>query len=45
VLLDALVLEKAVYEVGYALDHTPDELPRALRSVLDLVGDPRGNKS
>jgi maltose alpha-D-glucosyltransferase/alpha-amylase len=40
VLLDALTLEKAIYEVGYALDHTPDRLTLALRGVLDLLGEP-----
>jgi len=40
VLIDALVLEKAIYELGYTLDHVPDQLPRAMRCVIDLLGDP-----
>jgi maltose alpha-D-glucosyltransferase/alpha-amylase len=39
-LIDALVLEKAIYELGYTLDHVPGQLARALRSVIDLLGDP-----
>ncbi|MDQ3655696.1 MAG: alpha-amylase, partial [Chloroflexota bacterium] len=39
-LIDALVLEKAIYELGYTLDHVPDQLARALQCVIDLLGDP-----
>lgn len=39
-MIDALVLEKAIYELGYTLDHVPGQLARALRSVIDLLGDP-----
>ncbi len=39
-LIDALVLEKAIYELGYTLDHVPGQLARALQSVLDLLGEP-----
>jgi maltose alpha-D-glucosyltransferase/alpha-amylase len=44
-LIDALLLEKAVYEVGYALNHTPDQISLALRGVLDLLGDPERGQS
>ncbi|HVL23682.1 MAG TPA: maltose alpha-D-glucosyltransferase, partial [Thermomicrobiales bacterium] len=43
VLLDAMILEKAIYEVGYALDHTPDRLALALRGVLELIGKHEGD--
>ncbi|MBA3275974.1 MAG: alpha-amylase, partial [Chloroflexia bacterium] len=39
-LIDALVLEKAIYELGYTLDHVPDQMSRAMRCVIDLVGQP-----
>jgi maltose alpha-D-glucosyltransferase/alpha-amylase len=37
VFLDVLVLEKAVYELGYELDHRPDWAGIALRSIVELV--------
>jgi len=39
-LIDALVLEKAIYELGYTLDHVPGQSARALQCVIDLLGDP-----
>ena len=38
VLLDAFLLEKAVYEVGYELNNRPDWLSIPLRGVLQLIG-------
>jgi maltose alpha-D-glucosyltransferase / alpha-amylase len=44
-MIDALLLEKAVYEVGYSLNHTPDTVGLALRSVHELIGDPEDDQS
>jgi maltose alpha-D-glucosyltransferase/alpha-amylase len=38
VLLDAFLLEKAVYEIGYELNNRPDWLSIPLRGALQLVG-------
>jgi len=38
VLLDAFVLEKAIYELGYELNNRPDWIGIPLRGILDLVG-------
>jgi maltose alpha-D-glucosyltransferase/alpha-amylase len=38
VMLDALVLEKAIYELGYELNNRPDWVRIPLRGILDLVG-------
>jgi maltose alpha-D-glucosyltransferase/alpha-amylase len=38
VLLDALVLEKAVYELGYELNNRPDWVKLPLRGILQLLG-------
>ncbi len=40
-LLDAFLLEKAVYELGYELNNRPDWVRIPLQSLLQLVG--RGN--
>ena len=37
-LLDVLLLEKAVYELGYELNNRPDWAAIPLRSVLELLG-------
>jgi maltose alpha-D-glucosyltransferase/alpha-amylase len=38
VMLDALVLEKAIYELGYELNNRPDWIRIPLQGILDLVG-------
>ena len=38
-LLDAFLLDKAVYEVGYELDNRPDRVGVPLRGVLQLLED------
>jgi maltose alpha-D-glucosyltransferase/alpha-amylase len=38
VMLDALVLEKAIYELGYELNNRPDWVGIPLQGILDLVG-------
>jgi maltose alpha-D-glucosyltransferase / alpha-amylase len=38
-LLDAYLLEKAVYEIGYELDNRPDWVRIPARAVLELLGD------
>jgi maltose alpha-D-glucosyltransferase/alpha-amylase len=38
VLLDAHLLEKAIYELGYELNNRPDWIRIPLRAILDLVG-------
>ncbi|MBF2076526.1 MAG: maltose alpha-D-glucosyltransferase [Synechococcales cyanobacterium C42_A2020_086] len=40
VLLDAYLLEKAVYELGYELNNRPDWVEIPLRRVLDLLEPP-----
>jgi maltose alpha-D-glucosyltransferase/alpha-amylase len=39
-LLDFLLLEKAIYEVGYEADNRPAWVDVPTRGVLDLLGDP-----
>ncbi len=41
VLLEALLLEKAAYEVGYELDNRPDWVGIPLRGILDLLPEER----
>ena len=38
-MLHAQLLEKAVYEIGYELDHRPDWLTVPVRGVLDLLDE------
>jgi len=38
-LIDAFLLEKAIYEVGYELNNRPDWLSIPLRGVLQLIGE------
>jgi maltose alpha-D-glucosyltransferase / alpha-amylase len=38
VLLDAFLLQKALYEVAYELNNRPDWLPIPLRGILSLMG-------
>jgi maltose alpha-D-glucosyltransferase/alpha-amylase len=37
-MLDALVLEKAIYELGYELNNRPDWVRIPLQGILDLLG-------
>ena len=38
VMLDAYLLEKAVYELSYELNHRPDWVKIPLMGILDLLG-------
>jgi maltose alpha-D-glucosyltransferase/alpha-amylase len=38
-MLHALLLDKAVYEIGYELDNRPDWLPVPVRGLLDLLDE------
>jgi len=38
VLLDAYLLEKAIYELGYELNNRPEWVRIPLQGILDLVG-------
>ena len=40
VLLDAFLLNKCLYEIGYELNNRPDWVRVPVRGVLDLVGEP-----
>jgi len=42
VLLDALLLEKALYELAYELDHRPDWAGIPLRGLMALVAETGG---
>jgi len=44
-LLDALLLQKALYEVSYELNSRPDWVSIPLRGVLELVGEDAGRTS
>jgi maltose alpha-D-glucosyltransferase/alpha-amylase len=43
VLLDAFILEKAIYELGYELNNRPDWVTIPLQGILDLVGVQEGH--
>jgi predicted trehalose synthase len=36
--LDAHLLEKAIYELGYELNNRPDWIRIPLQGILDLIG-------
>ena len=38
ILLDAYILEKAVYEIGYELNNRPDWVKVPLQGILQLMG-------
>jgi maltose alpha-D-glucosyltransferase/alpha-amylase len=38
-LLQALVLEKAVYELGYEMNNRPDWIPTPIRGILELLDE------
>ncbi len=38
VLLEAYLLEKAIYELGYELNHRPEQVEIPLRGILQLLG-------
>ena len=38
ILLDAYLLEKAIYELGYELNNRPDWIVIPIKGILDLVG-------
>jgi maltose alpha-D-glucosyltransferase/alpha-amylase len=38
-LLEALVLEKAVYELGYEMDNRPDWVATPIRGIIELLDD------
>jgi maltose alpha-D-glucosyltransferase/alpha-amylase len=40
ILLDAYLLEKAIYELGYEMNNRPDWLVIPVKGILDLVGQP-----
>jgi maltose alpha-D-glucosyltransferase/alpha-amylase len=42
VLLDVYVLEKAIFELSYELNHRPDWVAIPVTSLLDLLGEPSG---
>ncbi len=42
ILLDALLLEKAVYELKYELNNRPDWVSIPLEAILELAGQPVG---
>ncbi len=39
VLLDGYLLEKAIYELGYELNHRPELVRVPLQGILDLIGE------
>jgi maltose alpha-D-glucosyltransferase/alpha-amylase len=39
-LLDALLLERGVYELGHALQHRPDRAEIALAGLIELLAEP-----
>jgi len=40
ILLDAYLMEKSIYELGYELDNRPRWLPIPIRGITDLIGSP-----
>ena len=38
-LLTAMLIEKALYEVGYELSHRPERTGTPVRGLLELLGD------
>jgi maltose alpha-D-glucosyltransferase/alpha-amylase len=41
ILLDAYLLEKAIYELGYEMNNRPDWLVIPVKGILDLIADAR----
>ena len=39
ILLDAFLLEKAIYELGYELNNRPEGVDIPLRGIADVLGD------
>ena len=38
ILLDAYLLEKAIYELGYEMNNRPDWIVIPINGILDLIG-------
>jgi maltose alpha-D-glucosyltransferase / alpha-amylase len=40
ILLDAFLLEKAIYELGYEMNNRPEWVDIPLTGIADVLGDP-----